>query len=475
MPHVWRTLPWLVLLAIAGFAIALTILPAEALFARIPINYNEGWNAFHTLRLRTGGPLYPPLSASTFINYPPLSFYVVAALHPLIGDDIFAGRVVALIAELVVALNIALAARALNVSWVLSGIAALSFIAFVAVFYPDYVAMDDPQWLGHALQTSGLVVLLRRNRLDMATLGIVALLLVLGGLIKQNLIILPLAVTIWLAIEDRQALLRWLLAAVVLVGLALGASIAVYGQDLIDQVFRSERSFWTTALAYVGSNLTHRLAPYVVLAAAGTLLQRAEPRARLVGVYLALALIIGVAFLAIDGVVYSALFDLTIAMMLGTALLFQWLAKRLVQMPAIPATAALVFALPLLLLGRSAFTAQADLALDLTRQATWQQTVDRIAAAPGPVACEMLSLCYWAGRPSEVEFFNFGQYAGLHPNFADTIVLRLDAGGLSLIAEEGNLGSSRRLPAALNAAIQRRYTPAQTEPTMLFVPKPLPK
>src|SRR3954471_15376291 len=174
------------LLAIAGFAIALTILPAEALFARIPINYNEGWNAFHTLRLRTGGPLYPPLSASTFINYPPLSFYVVAALHPLIGDDIFAGRLLALISELVVALNIALAARALNVSWMLSGIAALSFIAFVAVFYPDYVAMDDPQWLGHALQTSGLVVLLRRNRLDWTTLGIVALLLVLGGLIKQN-------------------------------------------------------------------------------------------------------------------------------------------------------------------------------------------------------------------------------------------------------------------------------------------------
>jgi len=159
-------------------------------------------------------------------------------------------------------------------------------------------------------------------------------------------------------------------------------------------------------------------------------------------------------------------------MMLGTALLFQWLVTRLVRMPAIPGTAALVFALPILLLGRSAFTAQADLELDLARRAAWQQTIDRIAAAPGPVACEMLSLCYWAGRPSEIEFFNFGQYAGLHPDFADTVIARIEADELSLVAEEGNLGTSRRLPAALNAAIQRRYTPAQTEPTMLFVPKP---
>lgn len=471
MPLVWRTLPWLVLLAIAGFAIALTILPAEALFARIPINYNEGWNAFHTLRLRTGGPLYPPLSASTFINYPPLSFYIVAALHPLIGDDIFAGRLVALIAELAVALNVALATRALNSSWVLSGIAALSFIAFVALYYPDYVAMDDPQWLGHALQSTGLVILLRRSRLDWTTLSLVALLFVAGGLVKQNLIILPLAVTIWLAIDDRRALLRWLSAGALLAALSLGLSIAAYGQNFIAQVLRSERSIWSTALAFVARNLTLRLAPYVVLAAAGTLLQRGDPRARLLGIYLAASLIIGTAMLAIDGVAYNALFDLTIAMMLGTALLFQWLASRLARMPAIPGIAALVFSLPILLLGRGAFTAQADLELDLARQPVWQQAIDRLAAVPGPVACEMLALCYWADRPSELDFFNFGQCAALHPASVDAFAARVARGEIGLIEEDGSHGSAR-LPAALNASIAARYAPIQTAPASLLAPNP---
>ena len=28
---------------------------------------------------------------------------------------------------------------------------------------------------------------------------------------------------------------------------------------------------------------------------------------------------------------------------------------------------------------------------------------------PGPALCEMLSLCYWAGKRAEVDVFNLGQ------------------------------------------------------------------
>ena len=73
-------LPWVAVALLAGIAVALLVVPAEALFVHVPRNYNEGWNALHALRLRSGGPLYPPLSDAVFINYPPLSFYLVAAL-----------------------------------------------------------------------------------------------------------------------------------------------------------------------------------------------------------------------------------------------------------------------------------------------------------------------------------------------------------------------------------------------------------
>ncbi|HVY52538.1 MAG TPA: hypothetical protein VHA07_13380, partial [Devosia sp.] len=126
----WRIFPWLIALALAILLAATLRLPLEAMFVRYPLNYNEGWNAIHTLRLRSGGPLYPAVSEGTFINYPPLSFYVVAALHPLFGDDIFAGRAVALAAELAVSLNVALAARALRTGWTVAMLTALTFLAF---------------------------------------------------------------------------------------------------------------------------------------------------------------------------------------------------------------------------------------------------------------------------------------------------------------------------------------------------------
>jgi len=107
---------------------------------------------------------------------------------------------------------------------------------------------------------------------------------------------------------------------------------------------------------------------------------------------------------------------------------------------------------------------------DLARAASWQQSIARIASAKGDVACEMLSLCYWAGRSSVIDFFNFGQYARLHPEFADPMLGHIQAGGLALIQEDGTTGS-RRLPATVNAAIAERYRPQQSSPTSLLVPK----
>ena len=91
MIHLYRAVPKLVMLSFLVLAGAVLYWPLQALFAHIPLSYNEGWNAFHALRLRSGGPLYPPVAPALFINYPPLSFYIVGSLASLIGDDIFAG------------------------------------------------------------------------------------------------------------------------------------------------------------------------------------------------------------------------------------------------------------------------------------------------------------------------------------------------------------------------------------------------
>jgi len=464
-------LPWLVDLILEALAVGLLDAPAEALFTHIPRNYNEGWNAFHALRLRSGGPLYPPISEATFINYPPLSFYVVAALHPLFGDDIFAGRVIALIAELAVAANISLTARALRVSWPLSLTTGLVFIAFVGIFYEDAVAIDDPQWLGQALQATGLTVLEWTTRTNWRTLALVALLCLLGGLAKQSLVALPLAITLWVALEDRRALLRWLAICVAFVVLALTGIVALHGWGFVDQVLLSQRSFWLNALIFVGGGLGIWLIPYALFGMLGVTLARRAASVRLITVYIVVSLVVGVALLAVNGVGYSALFDFTIAAMLGTAVFCGWLTRRISAMPLLPALVTLAPALPILILGPLVFAPQAGLREDLARQQSWQQVIDQIAATKGDVACEMLSLCYWAGHASTVDFFNFGQYAGLHPTFADALAQRIDERAIVLIQEDSPNGS-RRLPATINAAVSAAYAPVRTSPTVVLTPAP---
>jgi len=470
MLAVRNALPWLIVLILAAIAAALLVAPTQALFTHIPRNYNEGWNAFHALRLRTGGPLYPPLSEATFINYPPLSFYLVAALHPLFGDDIFAGRAIALIAELVVATNIALTARALRVNWPMALAAGLIFVAFAGVFYEDAVAIDDPQWLGQALQTTGLTVLLRRRRTDWRTLLVVGVLCLLGGLAKQSLVTLPLAITLWLSFQDRRALVRWLATCVGAVVIAIGGIIAIHGWGFVDQVLLSERSLWPNALIYLAGGLWIWLATYGLLAIGGIVAVRADPHARMIAIYLAVSLLVGTALLAINGVGYSALFDFTIAAVLGTALLFDWLARRFAT-AIISTFAVLAPALPILLLGPLIFAPQTALREDLAHQDVWQRVIDQIAGAKGDVACEMLSLCYWADHDSAVDFFNFGQYAGLHPSFADALVRRVRSRTLALIQEDRPDGSYR-LPADANRAISESYVAVSMSPTTLLRPAP---
>jgi hypothetical protein len=207
-----------------------------------------------------------------------------------------------------------------------------------------------------------------------------------------------------------------------------------------------------------------------VFAIAGMVLNRSARRVPLLASYFVIGLVAGIALLTVDGVGYSALFDFTIAAMLGTALLVQHLGERLAARPIVLTLLRLLPALPVLSLGANAFSPQDGLRADLARAANWQQSIALIAAAKGEVACEMLSLCYWAGRDSAIEFFNFGQYARLHPEFADPMLGQIQAGGLSMVQEDGSTGSGR-LPTALNTAIAEHYRPEQSDPTTLLVPR----
>jgi hypothetical protein len=463
-----RTTTWLVIVFLLGLACALLWIPLNALFVHIPLSYNEGWNAFHSLRLRTGGPLYPPVSPAIFINYPPLSFYIVAGLANLIGDDIVAGRLIALAALLVTALNVGLAARRLGAPFEIALATALAVFCFIALYFTDYVAVDDPQWLAHALQSAGLVILLHGRR-GWRDLLLVAALMIAGGLVKHNVLALPIAVTLWLAIEDRKALLRWLISGVALATAALLLCLALYGSNFIAQVVGNGRTFTLDVLAHVVVEWGPQLAPFVVAAAIGTWLARRDALGRFMLIYLIVALVVGIALMTGAGVIYNTLFDLVIAMTLGCALLLTHIVSAATNKSIALALSLVLLAARFIMLAPNALASYQSVTTDLDQRDAWAAAIERIRAEPEPVACETLALCYWAGRPSEIEFFNYGQRLLLEPGYGAAFAQQIERGEIGLIQREIT-GGARRLPDDLEALIAAHYRKTEDTPTALLVP-----
>jgi hypothetical protein len=465
-----RATSWLVI----GFFVVLAAFvlwwPLNALFVHIPLSYNEGWNAFHALRLRTGGPLYPPISPSIFINYPPLSFYLVSALASVVGDDIIAGRLLALAALLVTALNVGLAARRLGAPLELALAAALAFLCFIGIYFTDYVGVDDPQWLAQAVQSAALVVLLGGKR-DWGTIVVVAPLVVAGLFVKHNVLSLPLAITLWLLIDDRKALIRWLVsaAAIGIAGLAL--CIALYGTAFLEQLVGSRTTSFDV-LIRVGRDWGLQILPFLLAAVVGAFLWRRGAHGRFVGIYLAVSLVVGIALMTGAGVIYNTLFDLVIAIMLGCALLLRRLidtAKTDSAAAAATTVALIMFAARFIMISPAAQNGYAEMRAGLDQRDAWAATIELIRAEPKLVACETLALCYWAGRQSEIEFFNYGQRLLLDPRYAAEFTSQLESREIGLIQRD-IAGGANRLPPELETIIATHYRAIGDVPTALWAP-----
>src|SRR5580698_410666 len=375
----------LLLACVAGLArvIAMTGL-------HVPLDPNEGWNAYHTLAAMSGTPLYPPAGSFLANNYPPLSYYIVGAVGWLTGDEIVAGRIVSLLSLLAVAAGIFVSARRMGAGPEASLFGVLWFVLGLLVF-TDYVGMDDPQLLGHAVAMAGFVLLLRGN------VFAAALAMTLALFVKHNLVALPLAALVWLALTDRKAALRFAGYGIGFCLLGLILFRLVYGVDLW-AVLASPR-------LYSLDTLRENVAAWTVWDGLGAavmasllLVRRGDRDVALCAIYAFAAVLIGLIFAGGAGVDMNVWFDAAIALSLGSALAIGRFERDLHKA-----------------LAASAYV----LALGFGLALNWDDVWDRPQAAdseiaflkahPGPALCETLSLCYWAGKRAEVDVFNTGQ------------------------------------------------------------------
>lgn len=380
---------------------------------RVPLNYNEGWNAYHVAEVLRGSALYHSSSPFFFNNYPPLSFYIVAACTRAIADPIIAARYLSLAAFVIWTILLAETAVLLHCSRQEGWFAALLFAA-VELRFTDYVGIADPQMLGHAVASAGLVTVLRRPH-SMWFLLAGATLLTTAAFIKQNLIALPIACVVWLAMTDRPQ--AWRLAALgsTIAALGLVLCFAVFGSAFLE-VFIAPRSYVPLKGAWMALQWVIRMIAFLVLF---TVVARRCARDQAVifcGVYATVGTLFGFLFGGGAGVNWNVFFDADWALCLSAAVALNRLSSVEQEFRAVNVRAKFlvgyVMALTIALVvavRMEWWSPRYWLTPHAVEAASAALEIEFLEAHGERALCEELALCFWARKAVEVDVFNTQQ------------------------------------------------------------------
>jgi hypothetical protein len=455
------------LACLAGFVRAIAIVPLH-----VSLDPNEGWNAHYATAAMAGRGLYPSAGEFMTNNYPPLSFYVTGLLaRGVTGDDIVAGRIVSLLAFAGLCGGVALALRRMGGAWLVASYAAL-YLAAVLVVTSDYVGMDDPQLLGHAVQLAALLVLLREPRTASAVVAS-AVLFVAGGFVKHNLFALPLAAAIWLAVFDRRHAVLFVMCVLALSSAGLLAIRLLLGVDLLDYLHSARVYSLASAWDNFGSWLLVGTVPLCALA--WLILSRPKDRPVVfAAIYAAIAVATGALLLGGAGVDVNAMFDADIALALAAGLALRKLSRRWTALPHLAGRAlALALFAPIagLVLANENWRDWSFWTRPMGDETALTNTdIAFLQSHTGPAICESLAYCYWAEKAAEVDVFNLDQQLVTGARVAAPFIRLLGAHHFKAI--ELDETTPFPLPPDVQAAVYRYYRIDHTDDNgVFFVPR----
>jgi|KBSSwiStaDraftv2_1062776.scaffolds.fasta_scaffold33379_3 hypothetical protein len=380
----------------------------------IPKNYNEGWNAFQALRAMGDGSLYPDRSALVTNNYPPLSFYVVGALGSLNGDNIIAGRLIALFSFVTVAVVIYAITRNISGSRYAGLIGSLVFAGYLAGLHPGYIGMNDPQWLAQAIMIMALMLALSNAKsISHAYLWLVVLIALASGMTKHNLVAFPLAMTIWLLLHDRRGLYVWIAVSSLVLVASFGALYVAYGPEFFQNIFGFHRTYSPDDITRQLKRWAIPLLPLIGAFVAFVFLEPPGRSKHLLVIYTVVAAAWGTYALGGAGVNMNVMYDMMIGLSIVAGLAVHRIGERFGHVcprGLVEAAAAVLVAGGMLAaVPRQVLAMPATLADLHSHESRVASDVKYIASIEGPVACESLALCYWAHKPFEFDMFAVGQ------------------------------------------------------------------
>jgi hypothetical protein len=408
--------------AVAGLAlicaIALTIPNLFSISFLFERNYNEGWNVYNAQRFLHHAIIYDN-NYWRVNNYPIGSFLLIEGVNFLVHDLLLSGRLVALVSFAVIGVLAAIAVRSFGgdrIDAIFGAACALGFCYLVA---PAWIMADDPQTLGEAVMLGGLASYLsgapRRPRLLLT-----ALLVVLAGFIKHNLVAIPLAITLDLAVRTPRRLPFWLLCCAGFSAGFLGLTQIVAGGTFIDHL-RSPRIFtWHGARYHLMKYL--RLFKFPLFAMAPLSLAIFSGRRFILAGWGIVSIGSATIFSGFEGTSYNMFQDAAVFLGVAAGVTFCVLRKQILGESVSrlrfvglgSGVLILLLAQPIFARSASAFgqiyNSGALLELNRRAEAIFLSEAKYISARRGPAICESLLLCYIAGQPFILDPFNSRQY-----------------------------------------------------------------
>jgi hypothetical protein len=462
---------WLVLSLLLFFVLLTFVGPLVRALSPAEINYNEGWNVYNA-QAALHHNLYPYRYGWTTVNYPFLSFYLIGNLSRVFGNAVMIGRMISLISLIVICVCVAGIVKKLTGHWGASIFAAtLSLWLFIATAN-SYVAMNDPQMMAQACILAAFFLYLRgpaSNRVILA----VALLFVLGGNMKHNLVAAPLAVFIDLLIVSRAKAARFAVFGIALLAASFYINQWVGGpffaaQMLTPRVYSISKMFYSTSIVLP-------LAVPLIIAGVWSIRHLRERKFRAVAIYLFVSLLLGIALFGGAGTVVNMFFDcfLAISIIMGVLLDLLWESNH----PLLRKGGPWRWAAPLVLFPMPCIDIPPVHLHPLKAESKeFKSEVAFLAAQPGPALCESLLRCNDAGKPYIFDPFNSTSLMRLGKLDGHLLVERIAKKEFGAIQTHEPVNETSRpnlnLPDEVLDAVERYYKVAvQDSNCVIYVPR----
>jgi len=446
-PHAPRALfcEWGPLALLGLLAGALMVYPVLRAFSITEVGYNEGWNVYNAAMVAHHLPLYGQKYGWTTVNYPVLWFYVLAWLHRGGHSYLAAGRMLSLVSLPISCMLVGLVVWRLSRDYRSALFSSLFCSALFCIAANEYIGYNDPQTFAQVFFLCGFLVYISGPP-RFSRLVLTALLFVLGGSIKHNLVEFPLAVLIDLVFVGKKQVLQYLAISTALVATSIYANVIAGGPFFIASILTPRSYSFKKAILQF---MEYGFGPVslAVIAAlfwcAGSLKNKdknknknKDKRLRVLAILFLASLLVGSVSGGAIGVWVNSYFDiyLSLAMIVGLIMHRVW--RGQVGKPhawgAVGVTLALLLSFaPVWAAGPPLFRrAISDLA---EKQDQFKSEVSFLRAHPGPAFCESLLRCYEADKPDAYDPFNSANLVKLGKLDAATLVNRLSRGEIAVV------------------------------------------